>query len=116
MREFSRQIAAFYEGVDVWVSPTLGIPPFPLGYLRSGRDTSIEEVLARDSGVFTALTWPANMTGQPALSYPVYENREGLPIGIQIAGRYGADETVIGLAAQLERIGLRGSSARIPGR
>ena len=43
-----------------------------------------------------------NMTGQPAMSVPLYWNRDGLPIGAQFAGRLGDEATLFRLAAQLE--------------
>ena len=49
---------------------------------------------------FTPLT---NMTGQPAISLPLYWNAEGLPIGTQFAGRFGDETTLFQLAAQLEQ-------------
>jgi amidase len=102
LQRASREVAAFYESVDVWVSPTLGIPPFPLGYLRAEEGVSVEEVMRRDSEV-AAFTWPANMTGQPALSYPAGETADGLPIGVQLTGRYGREEDLLAVAAELDR-------------
>lgn len=103
----SREIARFYETADVWLSPTVGIPPFPLGYLDAGPDLSIEEVVERDC-VFGAFTWLSNITGQPALSYPAHRTEDGVPIGIQLTGRFGEDNSVLGLAAALERHRLGG--------
>jgi amidase len=102
LQRASREIAAFYESIDVWVSPTLGTPPFPLGYLRSGPHLSAEEALRRDEAV-AAFTWPVNMTGQPALSYPIGRSPEGLPIGVQLTGRFGREEILLGIAGDLDR-------------
>ena len=33
---------------------------------------------------------------------PLYWNAEGLPIGVQFAGRFGEDATLLKLATQLE--------------
>jgi Asp-tRNA(Asn)/Glu-tRNA(Gln) amidotransferase A subunit family amidase len=43
-----------------------------------------------------------NLTGQPAMSVPLYWNARGLPIGVQFAAREGDDATLFRLAAQLE--------------
>jgi amidase len=44
-----------------------------------------------------------NTTGQPAVSLPLYWNAAGLPIGLQFAGRFGDEATLLQLAAQLEQ-------------
>jgi amidase len=50
----------------------------------------------------TANTMLFNMTGQPAMSVPLFWNRQGLPIGMQFAGRFGDEATLFRLAAQIE--------------
>jgi amidase len=44
-----------------------------------------------------------NITGQPAVSLPLYRNRDGLPIGIQLVAAYGREDLLIRVAAQLEQ-------------
>jgi Asp-tRNA(Asn)/Glu-tRNA(Gln) amidotransferase A subunit family amidase len=102
----SREIAAFYELFDLWLSRTLHIPPFEIGFLRAGPGMSVDEVLRRDA-VFTALTWTANMTGQPAPSYPAGETEEGVPIGVQPTGRYGGKDVLLSVAVQLDEMRKR---------
>lgn len=102
LQQSSREIARFYEDFDVWLSPTLGVPPYPLGYLEPGDDLSIDQVWERDA-LFGAFTWPVNMTGQPALSYPAFSTKDGVPIGIQLTGRFGDEDSLLGLAGALER-------------
>jgi len=45
----------------------------------------------------------ANWTGQPAITIPVYWNKNGVPIGIQFMGQIGDEATLIRLSAQIER-------------
>ncbi|MBW2612998.1 MAG: hypothetical protein JRE12_11685 [Deltaproteobacteria bacterium] len=52
---------------------------------------------------FLSLPGICNATGQPAMSVPLFWNSDGLPIGTHFAGRYGAEETLFSLAAQLEK-------------
>lgn len=46
--------------------------------------------------------YPFNLTGQPAVSVPTGLTRAGLPVGVQLVGQIGADETVLRAAQQLE--------------
>ena len=46
---------------------------------------------------------PFNVSGQPAVSLPLGWNEAGLPIGVQFVGRLGDEETLLGLAGELER-------------
>ena len=50
--------------------------------------------------------WPAiqNVSGQPSIALPVHVTEAGLPLGIQAAGRPGDEETLLSLAAQMEKI------------
>jgi amidase len=52
---------------------------------------------------FSALVRIWNVTGQPALSLPLYETPEGIPVGVQLVGPPGRDDLVLALGAQLER-------------
>jgi amidase len=45
---------------------------------------------------------PFNVSGQPAISLPLGWSASGLPIGVQIVARHGAEDVLIRLASQLE--------------
>ena len=51
---------------------------------------------------YIAFTPLYNSTGQPAISLPLHWADDGLPIGVQVAGRFGDESTLFRLAAQLE--------------
>jgi aspartyl-tRNA(Asn)/glutamyl-tRNA(Gln) amidotransferase subunit A len=55
-------------------------------------------------GAWTPFTAPFNLTGQPAASVPCGFDRDGLPIGLQIVGRWHDDATVLRAAAAYEAI------------
>ena len=52
---------------------------------------------------FMPYTPPFNVTGQPAMSVPLWWSETGLPVGMQLVGRFGAEATLFRLAGQLER-------------
>jgi len=52
---------------------------------------------------FVPFTGLANMTGQPAMSVPLYWNKAGLPIGVHFFAPFGEEATLFRLAGQLER-------------
>ena len=43
-----------------------------------------------------------NITGQPAISLPTYWTDKNLPLGVQLAGKYADEATLLSLATQLE--------------
>ena len=100
MHYFAREVAPFFNTYDVWLTPTSTEPPCPLGYFNSdpkypGRATERMENVPR----FTAV---ANVTGQPAISLPLSWNERGLPIGVQLIGRFADEATLFRLSSQLE--------------
>jgi amidase len=96
----SRDVARFMLDYDVWLTPTLGEPPLPLGSF----DSPAEQPLAglRRAVQFVPFTPVCNMTGQPAMSVPLFWNNDGLPVGTHFVGRFGDEATLFRLAAQLE--------------
>ena len=54
------------------------------------------------TGEFASFTPIANMTGQPAISLPLYETADGMPIGIQLIGPPAGEAVLLSLATQLE--------------
>ncbi|MGD9211287.1 MAG: amidase [Desulfobacteraceae bacterium] len=100
LHQLGRSLAAFFENVDLLLSPVLLQPPVPLGYLDTTEKKARNylEKLYSFFG-FTALF---NATGQPAMSVPLYWTPDQLPIGVQFAGRFGEEDLLLRLAGQLE--------------
>jgi len=88
------------DGWDLLLTPTVAEPPPPLTEFEN--DPEHPTAPMRRGGQFAAFTPPFNMSGQPAISLPLHRNTEGLPIGIQLAAAYGAEDVLIRVAAQLE--------------
>ena len=125
LRQFAvvrRQVATFLERYDVLVTPTMALPPFPIGALQPtpGERRMLEWLgrigsggLLRAAGlleqmapeVFAAIPYTPvfSATGHPAMSVPLYWNAEGLPVGTHVVGRQGDETTLFQLAGQLER-------------
>ena len=100
LRQMCVEILEFYENFDVFVNPVMGTPPPEIGHIDPvGGD--LKELARRQATAFP-FTPPANFTGQPAMSVPLCESSEGLPIGIQFTGRYADEVTLLRLAGQLE--------------
>jgi amidase len=88
------------DGWDLLLTPTLTEPPLLLTEFEN--DPEQPTAPMRRAGQFAAFTPPFNMSGQPAVSLPLYRNAAGLPIGIQLAAAYGREDVLIRIAAQLE--------------
>lgn len=96
----ARQVAPFFETYDLWLTPTLAEPPVAHGYITSD-DPDWQRYISRYFS-FVPFTPIANVTGNPAMSIPLYENADRLPIGIHFVGRFGDEATLFRLAGQLE--------------
>jgi len=101
LQKSCRDFAGFFTEYDIWLTPTLAQPPVPLGYFDYTHETRKQYIA--HLGDFTGFTLIANATGQPAISLPLYWTDSGLPVGVQLTGRYGDEATLIRMAAQLEQ-------------
>ncbi|HVV82127.1 MAG TPA: amidase [Kofleriaceae bacterium] len=97
----SRELAAPWRDLDLWLTPTLTAPPPPLGHYAPVAGDPLAPIMrAADLVPFTA---PWNVTGQPAISLPMHVDAASrLPIGVQLVGAYGREDLLLRTAAQLE--------------
>ena len=99
LQAYARGVAAWWAGgFDVLLTPTLPHPPLPLGSYPPD-DPRRAAVAAMKTVTFTA---PFNVTGQPAISLPLYWAADGLPIGVQLVAGYGREDVLLRIASQLE--------------
>jgi len=102
---FGRRLASWWEsGFDILVSPTQAAPPPELGFVTSTTEEPLRAMFR--SGPYGVYTLPFNMSGQPAISLPLYWTRAGvkdLPVGIQFTAAFGREDLLFRLAAQLEQ-------------
>ena len=119
----SRRMIAETAQYDAVLMPLIAHPPLACGAMDpKGADELIENMLDRlhltrllklkplfgqlmDKSLWFT-HWPAiqNVSGQPSIALPVHVTEAGLPLGIQAAGRPGDEETLLSLAAQMEKI------------
>jgi 2-dehydropantoate 2-reductase len=92
--ELTEAVNESLTGVDALIGPTVGYqapeqdPPFGLG----------------DDNAEGRFTGPFNLTGHPALSLPIPVPAGSLPVGMQLAGRRGADAVLLQVAAAAESL------------
>jgi amidase len=98
-RSLARRVYDGFGDADLYVSPTVAVPPPEVG---AWRNLPPEEGFAKaaELGAFTAVF---NLSGQPAVSIPAGVSRAGLPIGVQLAGRLYDEGLVLAVAKQLEK-------------
>jgi amidase len=101
LQAHSRGLVAWWaHGNDVLVTPVITRPPFELGWL--GPEVDPGKMLGRLAGA-TTFSMVFNVTGQPAISLPLYWNDDGLPIGVQLVAAPGREDVLLRVAAQLEQ-------------
>jgi amidase len=102
LRQFAAEYDALHGAYDVLLSPVLAHPTPQLGYFDPSINffSSIEKL-----SQYVNFTIFQNVSGAPAISLPMAESSEGLPLGVQFAGKVGADRLVLELALELEQAG-----------
>lgn len=95
----ARRIVGFWSETDIVLTPTLALPPVPIGW-QNEVDDPIEQLLRNTE--FTPFTAVANLTGQPAMSLPLHWSQAGVPIGVQAIGPPAGDALLLSLAAEIE--------------
>jgi amidase len=101
-QRLTRRVAEWWQsGYDLLLTPTTGEPATALGEFEAPADNPAAPIVrAIPLAAFTA---GFNSTGQPAISLPLHQTAEGVPVGVQLVAGYGREDLLIGLAAQIER-------------
>ena len=92
-------LAAFFTRHDLIVTPTAAVPPFPVEVVSP---TEINGTPMTNYIEWALLTYAFTVVGLPAISVPCGFTREGLPVGLQIVGRWRDDAGVLRAAAAFE--------------
>lgn len=98
---YTREVASWWSDYDVLVTPTIAVPPPPIGWLGGGEGEDPSVGMTRILSLIP-YTPPFNLTGQPAVSLPLHWTADGLPVGVQLVASLGREDLLIRLAAQLE--------------
>lgn len=99
VRQLSRAIATDLDPFDIFITPTLTRLPRPVGYYDMS-ETDIDRYNAKWTD--SVFAFPFNISGQPAISLPLGMSSEGIPIGVQLVGRYGDEASVLAVSSLLE--------------
>jgi amidase len=97
IRAHSRVVVAFWDHVDVLVTPTLTRPAPRNGELGRDAATAFDEY-----SDWLSFAYPYGCTGQPSITLPIGVSSGGLPIGVQLVGPPRGEAVILKLAAQLE--------------
>jgi amidase len=97
-------VQSVFADFDLLVTPTLACLPV-VNAANRGETLGPSEVngVAVDPSIGWCLTYPVNFTGHPAASVPA-GLADGLPVGMQVIGRLGADADVLAAAAAVEQV------------
>lgn len=103
LHRIAREVAPFWDRYDVLLTPVLAEPPAPIGRWAMTNPDFVDYRIGPDGLIrYSPFAPLANVTGQPAIAVPAGLSSTGLPIGVQLVGRFGDDAGLLALAAQLE--------------
>ncbi|RWL14142.1 MAG: amidase [Mesorhizobium sp.] len=103
MRKIRFDVGSAVQAYDLLLTPTMAHTALPhdtysmnLGSMPADKLLTFDAAICQYIGVFSA-------TGQPSISLPLFDSADGLPIGIQIVGRFADEATVLRVARDLEQ-------------
>ncbi len=102
LQRLSRQIAAWQQAYDAWITPVLATSPMKIGTFNF-EETDLMKVWVPIAN-YVPLTALQNITGQPAISLPLACSNSGLPIGVQFVGRFGEEHLLLSLRRRSRRL------------
>jgi amidase len=101
VKAVARRVVRALRAYDAVLTPALAARPLRTGEVH-GRGPDPWEHFRR-SGQFTPYTAIVNVTGQPAITLPLYQGEDGLPLAVQLIGPPAREDVLLSLATQLER-------------
>jgi amidase len=101
LQMLARGVVSMWGDIDVLITPTVSRPAPPIGALAP-KDGEPAMAWLQNAAEWVPFTPVFNVTGQPAISLPLHETPEGLPVGVQLVGPPAGEELLLSLSAQLE--------------
>jgi len=101
LHDYSRKLVSMWAGLDVLLTPTLAKPPIEIGGLQP-REGEPPIQMLMNAATWVPFTPVWNVTGQPAISLPLHQTDDGLPVGVQFVGPPAGEELLLSLATQIE--------------
>ncbi len=95
-------VARFDTDFDLLVTPTMCVEPPRVGLLAEVHASAGAGMPPIDIVAMAAFTAVYNITGQPAISLPLFTAPSGLPVGVQIVAGPWREAQLLRVAAQLE--------------
>ncbi len=108
-------------GYDFYLTPTMNGPTLDIDEFKPSDEafkklenieslsddevSHIFEDVFKTSSAYSPYTWTLNLTGQPAISLPLYNTDEGLPVGSMFIARKGEEDKLLQLALEIENAG-----------
>ena len=100
LKSVARSLVTFLDPFDIVVTPALARRPLTIGEVHGGGPDPWGNY--QRSGHFTPFTAICNVTGQPAVSLPLYHGEDGLPLGVQLIARPAQEDVLLSVAVQVE--------------
>lgn len=120
--DYARQLAEFHQRYDLFMTPTMALPPARVGQIRTppwqhaalrlilalGLErlllkTGIVEQMVVENFKWVPFTQLGNLTGVPGMSVPLHWTADGLPLGTHFLAPHGGEGLLFRLASQLEQ-------------
>lgn len=99
-----RSVGSLFERFDLLVTPTTAVPAPELGRLSPAQQPASALEWTRHMFGPAPFTATFNTTGHPAISLPLAQTAQGLPVGVQLVAGHGGEDLLIGVAAHLELV------------
>lgn len=101
LRRLAREHERVFDSYDLVLSPVLAHSPPPIGHHGPDVDPRTHVMRLLRWTVFTPLQ---NISGSPAISLPLGESADGLPIGVQLGAPFGHERRLLEVAYELEQV------------